>query len=343
MSAAAHAVSHFLKHLFKEARAVRSAAGRAQSHADAAGLSERLASDAAAGAERAEEIAMHAAYGTHSNWDPLHSAFGGPLPASRLNPAWEASSAWSGSADEYGMPLASAVGQPFVPRPSTSSSSDLKQSKELVDSVIVLMQQLTHSLQSALYQGSARCPTARRLVLWYQAQMSRYHVEGQALAAGLSDQDMALVEQYAQAQVASFSSDLEQAVSDASSLCGMATSQLLPDVPASQLPQPQPLSLASSRPVLYSMGAMGQSVGQGIYSQPLGQGLGMGQTFGMENAVGGSSFGQPLTAFSQPMSVATFTALAQKDHVAVTAAKVVLLWSFPSCNASSFSCLLVRM
>ena len=124
---------------------------------------------------------------------------------------------------------------------AVSSEANLQSAKMLVDTVVVLMQQLTRALEGALTEGLGRCRRVRELLAWYQAQMAQYHVRGLALAHGLSEDDMELVEEYAQAQVSTFSGELEQVVADASSVCSVSTAAFLPDVPADALPQPAPL------------------------------------------------------------------------------------------------------
>jgi hypothetical protein len=126
---------------------------------------------------------------------------------------------------------------------AVSSEANLRSAKMLVDTVVVLMQQLARSLEGALAEGLGRCRRVRELLAWYQAQMAQYHVRGLSLAHTLSEDDMELVEEYAQAQVSSFSGELEQVVADASSVCSVSTSAFLPDVPAASLPQPVPLAV----------------------------------------------------------------------------------------------------
>lgn len=136
----------------------------------------------------------------------------------------------------------------MAPRPrayayGASAEASLRRAKELVDTVIVLMQELTRSLEGALEAGVGRCRQVRELLAWYQAQMSQYHVRGLQIAHLLSEDDMELVEEYAQAQVSSFSAELEAVVSDAADECSVSTTAFLPDVPAAALPPAAPLGV----------------------------------------------------------------------------------------------------
>jgi hypothetical protein len=139
---------------------------------------------------------------------------------------------------------------------AANSEANLRSAKMLVDTVVVLMQQLTRSLEGALTEGLGRCRRVRELLAWYQEQMAQYHVRGLSLAHALSEDDMELVEEYAQAQVSTFSAELEQVVADASSVCSVSTAAFLPDVPAAALPQPVPLAmqqpLVFGQPVSFS-------------------------------------------------------------------------------------------
>eukprot|EP00286_Rhodomonas_abbreviata_P014547 CAMPEP_0181326902 /NCGR_PEP_ID=MMETSP1101-20121128/21777_1 /TAXON_ID=46948 /ORGANISM="Rhodomonas abbreviata, Strain Caron Lab Isolate" /LENGTH=581 /DNA_ID=CAMNT_0023435449 /DNA_START=9 /DNA_END=1754 /DNA_ORIENTATION=+ len=99
------------------------------------------------------------------------------------------------------------------------------EAKELVDAVVVLMQQLTNALETS----GEDCDKVRQILTYYQAQMARYHMEGQGLAGKLTTEDMELVEQYAQTQVASFASALENVVRTSSSTCSLPISAFIPD------------------------------------------------------------------------------------------------------------------
>jgi hypothetical protein len=139
---------------------------------------------------------------------------------------------------------------------AVNPEASLRSAKMLVDTVVVLMRQLTRSLEGALTEGLGRCRRVRELLAWYQAQMAQYHVRGLALAHALSEDDMEMVEEYAQAQVSTFSAELEQVVADASAVCSVSTAAFLPDVPAAALPQPAPLAvqqpLVFGQPVSFS-------------------------------------------------------------------------------------------
>ena len=99
------------------------------------------------------------------------------------------------------------------------------EAKELVDSVVVLMQQLTNALET----NGHDCDKVRQILTYYQAQMARYHVEGQGLAGKLNEEDMSLIEQYAQTQVGAFAGNLEAAVRTTSSTCNLPVSAFIPD------------------------------------------------------------------------------------------------------------------
>jgi len=99
-----------------------------------------------------------------------------------------------------------------------SAASPLKRAKELVDSVVVLMQHLTRSLEAAV----PNCQLVNGYLAAYQRGMATYRAQGVGLGNLLSDEDMKLVEQYAEVQVQSFASDLEDAMANAESYCGLA-------------------------------------------------------------------------------------------------------------------------
>lgn len=99
-----------------------------------------------------------------------------------------------------------------------SAASPLKRAKELVDSVVVLMQHLTRSLEAA----GPNCQLVNGYLAAYQRGMATYRAQGVGLGNLLSDEDMKLVEQYAEVQVQSFASDLEDAMANAESYCGLA-------------------------------------------------------------------------------------------------------------------------
>jgi len=99
-----------------------------------------------------------------------------------------------------------------------SGASPLKRAKELVDSVVVLMQHLTRSLEAA----GPNCQLVNGYLAAYQRGMATYRAQGVGLGNLLSDEDMKLVERYAEVQVQSFASDLEDAMANAESYCGLA-------------------------------------------------------------------------------------------------------------------------
>jgi len=105
------------------------------------------------------------------------------------------------------------------------AGAPVAEAKDLVDSVVVLMQQLTNALET----NGHDCDKVRQILTYYQAQMARYHVEGQGLAGKLSEEDMSLIEQYAQTQVGAFAGNLEAAVRTTSSTCNLPVSAFIPD------------------------------------------------------------------------------------------------------------------
>ena len=231
-----------------------------------AGLAARVASDAAAGAAQGEKIAMQASYEARSRLRDVYQR--APWPAAPSQPAWARAPAalptWSAAAPSRLLPpstwsaapagagagalgagavypagaVRAVVAGPRVGFPAypyvTNPEANLRSAKELVDTVIVLMQQLTRSLDGALAGGLGRCRRVRELLAWYQAQMSEYHVRGLQVAHRLSEDDMELVEEYAQAQVASFSAELEAAVSDAAEVCSVSASAFINKIKAFQ-------------------------------------------------------------------------------------------------------------
>lgn len=245
-----------------------------------AGLAARVASDAAAGAAQGEKIAMQASYEARSRLKDVYGAVPAAFATAPVaawgarpsQPAWPGAplthSGWSvppavvnppvGALGTGGIypatplsPLAAArarVAYPYVASPE----ANLRRAKELVDTVIVLMQELTHSLEGALEAGVGRCRQVRELLAWYQAQMSQYHVRGLEIAHSLSEDDMELVEEYAQAQVSTFSAELEAVVSDAAEVCSVSTTAFLPDVPATALPAAVPMGVYASPVVGFS-------------------------------------------------------------------------------------------
>jgi len=82
----------------------------------------------------------------------------------------------------------------------------------------VLMQHLTRSLEAA----GPNCQLVNGYLAAYQRGMATYRAQGVGLGNLLSDEDMKLVEQYAEVQVQSFASDLEDAMANAESYCGLA-------------------------------------------------------------------------------------------------------------------------
>jgi len=111
------------------------------------------------------------------------------------------------------------------PGAAAAAGAPVAEAKELVDSVVVLMQQLTNALET----NGHDCDKVRQILTYYQAQMARYHVEGQGLAGNLNEEDMSLIEQYAQTQVGAFAGNLEAAVRTTASTCNLPVSAFIPD------------------------------------------------------------------------------------------------------------------
>ena len=77
-----------------------------------------------------------------------------------------------------------------------------RQAQAAVDAALGLMQRLAQSLPAALdARPGRRCRQVRRLLREYHEAMAELVGEGRRAASRLSDEDMALVEGYAQAQV----------------------------------------------------------------------------------------------------------------------------------------------
>jgi hypothetical protein len=190
-------------------------------HARAAAVT---AATAANGALKGERAAMVGGLKAISS---AHSAKAGAQAAMEYARAAQAAVhpyVYGQAASDNGlMPKASVVGA--VPAESAMAGAPVAQAKELVDSVVVLMQQLTNALET----NGHDCDKVRQILTYYQAQMARYHTEGQGLAGKLSEEDMSLIEQYAQTQVGAFAGNLEAAVRTTSSTCSLPVSAFIPD------------------------------------------------------------------------------------------------------------------
>jgi len=191
-------------------------------HARAAAVT---AATAANGALKGERAAMVGGLKAISS---AHSAKAGAQAAMEYARAAQAAVhpyVYGQAAPDYGgiSPQASVVGA--VPQDSAMAGAPVAQAKELVDSVVVLMQQLTNALET----NGHDCDKVRQILTYYQAQMARYHTEGQGLAGKLSEEDMSLIEQYAQTQVGAFAGNLEAAVRTTSSTCSLPVSAFIPD------------------------------------------------------------------------------------------------------------------
>jgi len=115
---------------------------------------------------------------------------------------------------------------PAAPQPAPAEvEAPVAEAKELVDSVVVLMQQLTNALETY----GTDCEKVKQILTYYQAQMGAFHAQGVGLAGKIDDADMNLIEQYAQTRVASFASKLESAVRVSATECSLPISAFIPD------------------------------------------------------------------------------------------------------------------
>jgi len=112
-----------------------------------------------------------------------------------------------------------------VPAPAEEVGAPVAEAKELVDSVVILMQQLTNALETY----GTDCEKVKQILVYYQAQMGAFHAQGVGLAGKIDDADMNLIEQYAQTRVASFASKLEAAVRASATECSLPISAFIPD------------------------------------------------------------------------------------------------------------------
>jgi len=188
------------------------------SHAKAAATT---AATAAQGALKGERAAM---VGALKSIASSHSAKAGAQAAMEYARAAQAAVhpyVYGEVPKDWGAAPAAAEEEPA----EEGGDAPVAEAKELVDGVVALMQQLTNALQTS----GEDCDKVRQMLTYYQAQMARYHMEGQGLAGKLTVEDMELVEQYAQTQVASFAGDLEGAVRTSASTCSLPVSAFIPD------------------------------------------------------------------------------------------------------------------
>ena len=218
---AASAADHALQGEQAALQSGMKALGYARSARDADGYAQDYA-------DEAEKVAMYERQlaGEASQFaQPWRSAgFWGPQTAPRpynQMPYWRNARAYP-SADAYQYsgyyPYTPFGSAPYGYAQQGTAASPLKRSKELVDSVVVLMQHLTRSLEAA----GPNCQLVNGYLASYQRGMASYRAQGVGLGNLLSDEDMKLVEQYAEVQVQSFASDLEDAMANAESYCGLA-------------------------------------------------------------------------------------------------------------------------
>ena len=315
---AASAADHALQGEQAALQSGMKALGYARSARDASEYAEDYADDA----QRASQDA-----GTWGSWD--QNGFLGPQMAPRSPyemPFWRnpsAASAYSpytSGPQAYSPytsgPQAYSPYYPYTPFGTApygyglmgSAASPLKRAKELVDSVVVLMQHLTRSLESA----GPNCQLVNGYLAAYQRGMASYRAQGVGLGNLLSDEDMKLVEQYAEVQVQSFASDLEDAMANAESYCGLAGGVSLANgAPTVALGQ---VSTTHSAPY---MSVPGQGVFQGAGgafmggSAPRMQQMAMPQSVGTgANPFGFSSPYAGMSQLQQPSTGARITPLA---------------------------------
>jgi len=278
----------------------------------------RSARDASEYAEDYADDAQHSsqAAGSWSSWG--QNGFWGPQMAPRSPyemPFWRNPSASSESsayspytsgpqayAPYTSGPAAYSPNYPYTPFGTApygyglggSAASPLKRAKELVDSVVVLMQHLTRSLESA----GPNCQLVNGYLAAYQRGMASYRAQGVGLGNLLSDEDMKLVEQYAEVQVQSFASDLEDAMANAESYCGLAGGVSLANgAPTVALGQ---ISTTHRAPY---MSVPGQGVFQGADGQFMGGSAPRMQQMAMPQSSGSGAnpfeFSSPYAGMSQ--------------------------------------------
>lgn len=214
---AASAADHALQGEQAALQSGMKALGYARSARDASEYAQDYADDA----ERASQYAA----GSWSSWGGANAnGFWQPQMAPRSPyemPFWRnPSSTYTSGPQAYSpyYPYTPFGSAPYGYGLQGSAASPLKRAKELVDSVVVLMQHLTRSLESA----GPNCQLVNGYLAAYQRGMASYRAQGVGLGNLLSDEDMKLVEQYAEVQVQSFASDLEDAMANAESYCGLA-------------------------------------------------------------------------------------------------------------------------
>jgi hypothetical protein len=253
VTTAAQTISGYLHNIFHDSQAVHQAAVAAVKHMnDDVTAADHAVSEIEADAREAYDVLQHI-----SAADKAATGFAKHARAAAVTAATAANGALKGeraamvgglkagaqAAMEYARAAQAAV-HPYVygqapadyggispqassgaPVASAMAGAPVAQAKELVDSVVVLMQQLTNALET----NGHDCDKVRQILTYYQAQMARYHVEGQGLAGKLNEEDMGLIEQYAQTQVGAFAGNLEAAVRTTASQCNLPVSAFIPD------------------------------------------------------------------------------------------------------------------
>ena len=229
----------------------RAATGFAK-HARAAAVTAAAAANGALKGERAAMVGGLKAIAS------AHSAKAGAQAAMEYARAAQASVhpyIYGGAPTDYG----SMPAQPEVAA-GAMAGAPVAEAKELVDSVVVLMQQLTNALET----NGHDCDKVRQILTYYQAQMGRYHVEGQGLAGKLTEEDMNLIEQYAQTQVGAFAGNLEAAVRVTATTCSLPVSAFIPDASIGIEEKAEPASMKARTHLLAARNSMQHVAAQKI-------------------------------------------------------------------------------
>lgn len=197
-----HAATGFAKHARAAAITAATAANGALKGERAAMVGGLKAIASAHSAQAGAQAAMEYAKAAQSAVHPfIDGGFPRVIPAQpEFGDVSEAGPAAAGSTGGGEQPAAD-----VAEAPEADGESAVMGAKELVESVVTLMQQLTNALQSA-----DNCEKVQEILTYYSATMAKFQQEGQDLAPKLSVSDMNLIQQYAQSQVASFANNLEE-------------------------------------------------------------------------------------------------------------------------------------
>lgn len=277
VSTGAQTIAGYMKDIFHDARAVHAAAVYAVQHMNRdVSAADHAVSEIESDAEEAAEVLEHinqadsaaTAFARHAHSSAVTAAqaadgalqgqraamAGGVRAVAAAHSAESASqaaqehahaAAWANAVHPpawyhpalpvpaYGVPTYNGV--PY-PEDAKYTGEALVEAKALVEAVVALMQQLTNALQAA----GDNCGKVDQILAYYQAQMARYHSKGQLVAASLSDEDLDLVQKYAEAQVQPFAADLQEAVEAAAKACQIPVAAFIPDVNFDGAPAPAP-------------------------------------------------------------------------------------------------------